>query len=114
MIVLLSYSMNLFASNSNKIDVNPFTGEVVEQDDSVQISYNDLRIVNSKLIELEYEKEINEKLRQVVRNDSIILDSYSINNTILIEKHKKAVKQRNVCFCVTIATIFLSMFLLVK
>ena len=58
MIVLLNCSMNLLANDN----LHPSTGELVELEDSVQISYDDLRIVNSKLIELKYTKEINSKL----------------------------------------------------
>ena len=51
MIALLSYSINLYANNYHI----PSTGEVVRED-SVLISYNDLKVVNGKLIELKYEK----------------------------------------------------------
>lgn len=72
------------------------TGEVVEQTDSVMIAYDDLRIVNSKLVELDYEKQINANLRQVVANDSIIINDYNATNTRLNQDCKKYIRQRNI------------------
>lgn len=111
MIALLSYSMNLFASNSNDVlDVNPPTGVL----DSVMISYNDLRIVNSKLIELEYEKEINNKLYTIIHNDSVLINNEKkINKQISID-YKKAIKQRNICFGVAVTFIIVSLFSIIK
>ena len=51
MIALLGYSTNSYASNSTDY-LNLSTGELVIPADSVLISYNDLRIVNSKFIPL--------------------------------------------------------------
>ena len=67
MIVLLSCSTNLLASENTTISS---TGG----EDSILISYDDLRRANAKLIELEYEKSINEHLRNVIYNDSIAID----------------------------------------
>ena len=75
MIVLLSCSTNLLA---NDIDTILSTGGGESNsltNDSVLISYDDLRIVNSKLIELEYEKEINDNLRNIVNNDSVAISN---------------------------------------
>lgn len=107
MIVLLNCSISLSASECSS---SSSTGDC----DSVLIAYDDLRIVNSKLIELKYEKEINEKLRQVVRNDSSILNTYSINNTVLIQKNKKVTRQRNICFGVAVSFIIVSLFSFLK
>lgn len=60
------------------------------------IAYDDLRIVNSKLVELDYEKQINANLRQVVANDSIIINDYSAINTRLNQDCKKYIRQRNI------------------
>ena len=68
MIALLSYSMNSLANESDTI---PSTG----RQDSVLIAYDDLRKVNGKLIELEYEKEINKNLRTIITNDSVAIHS---------------------------------------
>ena len=58
------------------------------QSDSIAISFTDkkdsalvpielLRIANSKMIELKYEKEININLREIIKNDSILIDDVS-------------------------------------
>lgn len=96
MIVLLNCSINLFANNTDVNNFNPSTGDVVNRDDSVLISYNDLRIVNSKLTELKYEKEINIKLHEVISNDSIALHNYKIVTDKIQQDYKKAIKQRNI------------------
>ena len=66
MIALLSYSTSWSRDNAT---ISP-TGEVVNPDDSVMISIDDLRTANAKMIELEYEKAINTALRQHIDNDS--------------------------------------------
>lgn len=90
---------------------NPSTGEVVNRNDSVLISYDDLRKANSKLIELEYEKKINTRLKEVISNDSIIISNYSNLNNTLNKSYKKTIKQRNVCFGVAIIGILTSIIL---
>lgn len=59
------------------------------------ISYDDLRTVNSKLIELDYEKQINANLRNVIANDSIIIKDYKELNTKLNNDCKRYIRQRN-------------------
>lgn len=86
MIALLSYSMNSLASNCDTI---PSTGG----QDSILISYNDLRKVNGKLIELEYEKEINANLKNIISNDSIAIDGLSSKIIKMEKEHKEEVKQ---------------------
>lgn len=110
MIVLLNYSTSLFANDNNFP-----TGDVDNRNDSVLIAYDDLRIVNSKLIELEYEKEINVNLRKVIYNDSIIIKDYTYLNDKLNKDYKRTIKQRNVCFGVSVLMIVIgSTFLLLK
>lgn len=94
--------MNLLAQNNK----HSSTGEL----DSVRVSYNDLRTVNSKLIELDYTKRINNKLYNIIRNDSIIINNYkSVNNNFnkTICKYKR---QRNIAFvtsfCAIVGIIF--------
>ena len=91
MIVLLSCSIGLSGSNQ----YIPSTGELVNQD-SVSVSIDDLRIVNSKLVELKYEKETNKVLRDIVHNDSCIIDNNNKTINQLKGKVKKVTKQRNV------------------
>lgn len=58
-------------SLANEGDTIPSTG----RQDSVLIAYDDLRKVNGKLIELEYEKSINRRLKVILTNDSIAISS---------------------------------------
>lgn len=110
MIVLLSYSINLSANNHT----NLLTGERENRKDSVLIAYDDLRLANSKLVELKYEKEINRKLQQVIYNDSIIIKDY----TILINKYnkdcKKAIRQRNIFIGIGAVVITTTLFFILK
>ena len=116
MIALLSCSINLYANNYHI----PSTGEVV-QEDSVLISYNDLKVVNGKLVELKYKKETNNILRTIIRNDSLVIDTLTIDNLRLTteiqtlnKSNKKYKKQRNVGFGIGIAGIVATIFMLIK
>ena len=115
-IVLLSCFINLYANNYHISS----TGEVV-QGDSVFISYDDLKVVNGKLIELKYEKETNNILRTIIRNDSLIIDTLTIDNIRLKsdiqrlnKSNKKYKKQRNAGFGIGIAGIVATIFMLIK
>ena len=74
----------------------PSTGGVSETPDSVLISYDDLRIVNSKLIELKYEKDINKNLREVIKNDSILIDNYNQEVSTYRNKSIRYKTERNI------------------
>lgn len=113
MIVLLGYSTNLYASNQTEF-LNLSTGEVFIPEDSVLISYNDLRIVNSKLIQLGYEKQINADLRSIIKNDSIIIKDYKLLNDRISKNCKKAVRQRNIAIGTGVLFFISSILLLVK
>lgn len=102
MIVLLSCSIDLSGSNP----YIPSTGELVNQD-SVSVSIDDLRIVNSKLVELKYEKEANKVLRDIVHNDSIIMVDNDRSIRQLRTKVKKVTKQRNMIGVAGAASIIL-------
>ena len=113
MTVLLSYSTNLLANNSDIDSLHSFTGDVDYPKDSVLISYDDLRLVNSKLIELDYEKQINTNLRNIITNDSIVIQNYQGLNNRINKDYKKVIRQRNimfggavVLFLTTLITIF--------
>lgn len=114
MIVLLGCSINLLASNSGGIQHNPFTGGREQPSDSVLIAYSDLKVVNAKLIELEYEKQINNKLRDIVSNDSVIINDYKTINERINKDCKKAIKQRNIMFGSTALFFVTSLFLILK
>ena len=86
MIALLSYSINSLANESDTI---PSTG----RQDSVLIAYDDLRKVNGKLIELQYEKEINKNFKNIICNDSIAINALSSKIIGMERKHNKEIKQ---------------------
>ena len=113
MIALLGCSINLLANNTNVDSLHLSTGDVVQPNDSVLISYDDLRLANSKLIELKYEKQINTNLRNVIANDSIVIQNYKVINEKINKDCNKAIRQRNimfgsaiVLFITTLITIF--------
>lgn len=114
MIALLAYSTSLYGSESVNV-VNPSTGGLVNRNDSVRIAYDDLRIVNSKLIQLDYEIKTNNKLRTIVANDSIIINDYKTINYNLNEDCKKAIKQRNIGIgCGVLGVIIGILFIFIK
>ena len=113
MIALLGYSTNLYANN--QVDsLNLSTGEVFIPEDSVLISYDDLRIVNSKLIQLDYEKQINANLRTIIKNDSIVIKDYKLLNDRISKNCKKVVRQRNIAIGTGVLFFISSILLLVK
>lgn len=118
MIVLLGCSINLLASNMNIDCIHLSTGGVIGKNtivkDSVLVSYNDLRLANSKLIELDYEKKINITLRSIIVNDSIIIQHYKTNNALLNKSYKKAIRQRNIAIGGGIVFSIVTLLLLLK
>jgi len=66
--------MNLQANKTDTIH-SSFTGVRVSDEYAI-VSYDALRIANAKMIELEYEKEINKNLKEIIYNDSIIISEY--------------------------------------
>lgn len=113
MIVLLSCSINLLASSINTNRTCSSTGGVVVED-SVLVSYNDLRLANSKLIELDYEKKINKTLRSVIVNDSIIIKHYKNSNILLNKSYKKLIRQRNIAIGGGVIFSIVTLLLLLK
>lgn len=113
MIALLSCSISLSANNTDVDSFHLSTGDVVQSKDSVLISYDDLRRANAKLIELNYEKQINSNLRNIISNDSIVIRDYQVLNEKINKDCKKAIRQRNIAiggaavlFITTIVTLF--------
>lgn len=113
MIVLLGCSINLLANNDDKYS-NLSTGGVVGLNDSVRIAYDDIRIVNTKLIELEYQRKINSHLKNIVHNDSIIIKDYQDLNTNLNKDCKKYIHQKNIAIGTTAFFIISSIVLFLK
>ena len=92
MIVLLSCSTSWCQNDNATI---PSTGELTATPDSVLISFDDLRKANAKMVELKYEKEINDSLRSIIKNDDIIMREYSRNVDALKKQVKQTKRQRN-------------------
>ena len=93
MIVLLSYSISWSQNDYTK---NSSTGERVASPDSVLIAYDDLRKVNAKMVELKYEKEINDSLRSIIKNDDTIIRTYDGVANTLKKQIVSYKKQRNI------------------
>ena len=108
MTVLLSCSMNL--SSSGQV-ANSFTGVL---GDSVKVSINDLRKANIKLIQLDYEKAINNNLRQIIVNDSVLAEQARQRYILLDRTCKKIKKQRNIGVGAAIGSILLFIISIIK
>ena len=91
-IVLLSYSTSWCQNDNATISS---TGELTASHDSVLIAFDDLRKANAKMVELKYEKEINDSLRSIIKNDDIIMREYSRNVDALKKQVKQVKRQRN-------------------
>ena len=92
MIVLLSCSTSWCQNDNATI---PSTGELTASPDSVLIAFDDLRKANAKMVELKYEKEINDSLHSIIKNDDIIMRKYSSNVDALKKQVKQVKRQRN-------------------
>lgn len=108
MTVLLSCSMNL--SSSGQV-ANSSTGVL---GDSVKVSINDLRKANIKLIQLDYEKAINNNLRQIIVNDSALAEQARQRYILLDRTCKKIKKQRNIGVGAAIGSILLFIISIIK
>lgn len=92
MIVLLS-CFTSWCQNDNATISS--TGELTASPDSVLIAFDDLRKANAKMVELKYEKEINDSLRSIIKNDDAIMREYRSNVDALKKQITQAKKQRN-------------------
>lgn len=74
--------------------------DTVYRQDSVLISIDALKIANAKMVELDYEKQINEELKNVVKTDSALIDALQLNlnscETTCEDNITKIKKQRNI------------------
>lgn len=72
----------------------------MQANDTVCIPVELLRVANAKMVELEYEKQINENLREVVYNDSIVIDdlynTIEHNGVVYAANINKVETQRNI------------------
>lgn len=89
MIVLLSICSTSWSQN-----------DTITKQDSALIAIPALRVANAKMIELKYEKQINENLREIVRTDSVLIDALNSSISyceVQAEKEIAAIKkERNV------------------
>jgi len=111
MIVLLSCSTSWCQNDNATI---PSTGELSATPDSILISFDDLRKANAKMVELKYEKEINDSLRSIIKNDDLIMREYSSNVDALKKQVKQVKRQRNLAvgggILVTLSLAILAIF----
>lgn len=91
MIILLENFIGCWANKPNPF---PSTG-VLNNDsnfnvmsDSAKISYDDLRLVNVKLVELNYTKQQLDNYKQICHNDSIVLNACQSEKDIIYKKYK--------------------------
>ena len=108
MIVLLSYSTSWCQNN----DVIPSTGGLQQRDSLVLVPISTIKVANSKMIELKYEKEINTGLREIITNDSVIINTLEQNVKAVETKATKYKKERNVAIGgvgVSLLLLFLSL-----
>lgn len=92
MIVLLRCSISWCQNDNATISS---TGELTASPDSILIAFDDLRKANAKMVELKYEKEINDSLRSIIKNDDAIMREYRSNVDALKKQITQAKKQRN-------------------
>jgi len=117
--ILLLWSCSISWCQSNFPDSIPLTGEEM-QTDSVLVPISALRVANAKMIELQYEKEINKNLQCIIQNDSLLIDAVSTNlascevaysnKDIEIKEMKK---QRNIAIGAGSGTSFILLILLI-
>lgn len=116
--ILLLLTCSTSWCQSNLPDSIPLTGEEM-QTDSVLVPISALRVANAKMIELQYEKEINKNLQCIIQNDSLLIDAVSTNlaacemNTEI--KIAEIKKQRNIAIGAGAGTslLFLLLFIIV-
>ena len=80
-----------------------------------------LKRANAKLVELKYEKQINEELRKVVVNDSVIIkglkqntDFYKALSEAKTKEAKKYKRQRNILGCIGLLASVLAIIFTIK
>lgn len=77
MIALLNCSTSW--CQSNDVDTLSSTGVLDSNDSTVIVPISVIKQANVKLIELKYEKEINSELRNIIINDSVIIEGLKQN-----------------------------------
>lgn len=92
MIALLNCSTSWCQNDNATISS---TGELTANPDSVLIAFDDLRKANAKMVELKYQKEINDSLCSIIKNDDTIIREYSSNINALKKQVLQVKRQRN-------------------
>lgn len=114
--ILLLWTCSISWCQSNLNDSISLTGEEM-QNDSVLVPISALKVANAKMIELEYEKEINEQLRRLIQTDSNIIYALSTNLTACEMNTEIKVaeikKQRNIAIGAGSGTSLLFLILLI-
>ena len=81
------------------------------------MSVDALRIANTKMIELKYEKEINANLQEVIRVDSVLISSFESNLFAIKKQAKEEIdnmkKQRNKAIAIGSASSSILLILLI-
>ena len=97
-IALLSYSTSW--CQTNRTPTLSLTGEL--QSDTICIPIELLKVANAKMVELDYEKQINQNLREIVYNDSIVIadlrNTIEHNEVVYNNTLTKVELQRNIAF----------------
>lgn len=114
--ILLLWTCSTSWCQSNFPDSIPLTGEEMHID-SVLVPISALKVANAKMIELKYEKEINEQLRGLIQTDSNIIDALSTNLTACEMNTEIKVaeikKQRNIAIGAGAGTSLIFLILLI-
>ena len=127
--VLLIYSTSWCQSNydNNFYDndvsfyiydsISCYSDTIIKHCDSVIVSVDALRIANTKMIELKYEKEINANLQEVIRVDSVLISSFESNLFAIKKQAKEEIdnmkKQRNKAIAIGSASSSILLILLI-
>ena len=127
--VLLIYSTSWCQSNydNNFYDndvsfyiydsISCYSDTIIKRCDSVIVSVDALRIANTKMIELKYQKEININLQEVIRVDSVLISSFESNLFAIKKQAKEEIdnmkKQRNKAIAIGSASSSILLILLI-
>lgn len=97
--------------------ISCYSDTIIKHCDSVIVSVDALRIANTKMIELKYEKEINANLQEVIRVDSVLISSFESNLFAIKKQAKEEIdnmkKQRNKAIAIGSASSSILLILLI-
>lgn len=111
-IVLLNCSISWCQNDNYTISS---TGELTATSDSVLVAFDDLRKANAKMVELKYQKEINDSLRSIIVVDEKIMREYNDNVNALQKQIKQEVRKRKIAgWLGVLVSVSLAIALIVK